>query len=363
MGDWGPLEIALGSTLTAFVALVGMSWWRGRGEEREARAQASRDVARRQAARRGSAAADGAPAGTASTPEAAAPERAEAPARAEQPEVDPAPVPPAPSLPAPRPVRSRRTARAPDAAALVQLHGVERTYEDADGRTVVAARNANLSVHEGEMVALIGPSGLGKSTLLNILGGIDFPTRGTLVHRGAKLPQEECAEVRRYRAEEVCFVFQDLNLVTHLTAVENAALPLLCRGSAREEALAEASKRLAELGLQGLEQRRAHQLSGGQRQRVAIARAFTSRAPLLLADEPTGSLDPETAGAVIEAFARRAREEGRTVVLVTHNPDLARTWCDRIVEVTPHGLVEHDLDAPPSGAGEPPLAAAREVVS
>jgi ABC-type lipoprotein export system ATPase subunit len=267
---------------------------------------------------------------------------------------------PAKSAPA-KPKRRAKPTREPDAQALVQLHGVERTYQDADGRTVVAARNANLSVHAGQMVALIGPSGLGKSTLLNILGGIDFPSRGTVVHRGTALPQEECAAVRRYRAEEVCFVFQDLNLVTHLTAVENAALPLLCRGSAREDALAEAAKRLAELGLEGLEQRRAHQLSGGQRQRVAIARAFTSRAPLLLADEPTGSLDPETAGAVIEAFARRAREEGRTVVLVTHNPDLARTWCDRIVEVTPTGLMEHDLDAPAHDVVDTPTP--REVLS
>ncbi|MCB9897401.1 MAG: ABC transporter ATP-binding protein [Planctomycetes bacterium] len=246
----------------------------------------------------------------------------------------------APGIPGPETVaRDRRGVdRRPAGDVLVALRGVTRVYPDADGVTITALGGVDLEVREGEMLGVIGPSGLGKSTLLNILGGIDFPTRGELSWRGVALPGCESPAIRAHRARAVCFVFQDLNLVTHLTAEENAALPLLCQGVARREALGAARVQLEALGLGRLLHRRAHQLSGGQRQRVAIARAFASRAPLLLADEPTGSLDPETAQAVMDAFATRARHEGRTVVLVTHDPALARRTCDRVLLCSPHGL-------------------------
>ena len=222
---------------------------------------------------------------------------------------------------------------------LIELAGVTREYVDADGQRVVGLAPSDLVVHEGELLGVIGPSGLGKSTLLNVLGGIDVPTRGELRVRGRPLPREDGEEIRRYRSEQVAFVFQDLNLVTHLSAEDNAALPLVCRGVALAQARARARVHLERLGVGALAARKPAHLSGGQKQRVAIARAFTSDAPLILADEPTGSLDPHTAVDVMDAFVELARREGRTVVLVTHATALARRYCDRIVTCTADGLI------------------------
>jgi len=229
-------------------------------------------------------------------------------------------------------------ARAVRGDALLELSGVTREYEDDDGRTIVGLAPCDLAVRRGELLGVIGPSGLGKSTLLNVLGGIDAPTRGEVRYEGRALPRGDGEEIRRYRAEQVAFVFQDLNLVTHLSAEDNAALPLVCQGVDRAAARARAREHLERLGVGELARRRPARLSGGQKQRVAIARAFTSRAPLILADEPTGSLDPHTSLDVMDAFVELARREGRTVVLVTHATALARRYCDRIVRCTASGL-------------------------
>jgi ABC-type lipoprotein export system ATPase subunit len=221
---------------------------------------------------------------------------------------------------------------------LVELRGVSRVYRDAAGCEVRALDDVDLLVHQGEILGVIGPSGQGKSTLLNIIGGLDAPTHGEVRYRGVRLPREEGEVLQRHRATEVAFVFQDLNLVTHLSAGENAALPLVTRSVPRREALARASENLERLGLGELTHRRPSQLSGGQQQRVAIARAFTSPAGLILADEPTGSLDPETAAEVMDAFATLARAQGRTIVLVTHNTELAERICTRILRCTSDGL-------------------------
>ena len=257
----------------------------------------------------------------------------------------------------PAPAPARRPRRPSDAPVLIELRDVARAYVDAAGETVLAVQNASLRVREGELLGIIGPSGQGKSTLLNVIGGLDSPTSGDVLVRGEPLPRGESEALRRYRAEQISFVFQDLNLVTHLTAEENAALPLVCRGVARKEALARARHNLGLLGLGDLLHRRPSQLSGGQKQRVAIARAFTSPAPIVLADEPTGSLDPRTAREVMDAFHELCKLGGggrrRTVVLVTHNTSLARRYCDRVVRCTTDGLVEvedgaheRDDDAP-----------------
>ena len=243
---------------------------------------------------------------------------------------------------------SRRSApnprRVPPAAgrtrALARLERVTREYSNPSGPPVVALKDVDLEIFEGEILGIIGPSGQGKSTLLNLLGGIDFPTRGRVSFRGRALAREEGEPIRAHRSQHVSFVFQDLNLVSHLDARENAALPLICRGATRAEALARARGHLEALGLAGELRRRPAQLSGGQQQRVAIARAFTSEANLILADEPTGSLDPTTADEVMSAFARLSRAEGRTVVLVSHNTSLAKRYCTRIVRCTTNGLQE-----------------------
>lgn len=241
--------------------------------------------------------------------------------------------------------RAKEAQRAP---ALVEISGVAREYVDQAGERVIAVQNASMRVEEGELVAIIGPSGQGKSTLMNLLGGLDQPTRGEVRYKGELLPKQEGEGLRRHRADRVAFVFQELNLVTHLSAEENAAMPLLSRGERRKGALARARQNLERLGLGELGHRRPGQLSGGQKQRVAIARAFTSDAPLILADEPTGSLDPRTAREVMDGFFELSRAEGKTVVFVTHNNSLARRYCDRVLRCTSEGLVElerHALEA------------------
>jgi len=249
--------------------------------------------------------------------------------------------------------RKPRAEIRPPSDVLVRLRGVAREYPSPEGKPIIALRDVDLDVRRGEALGIIGPSGLGKSTLLNILAGIDFPTRGEVRYAGVKLPSSEADELRRHRAERVSIVFQDLNLISHLSALENAALPLLCRGVKRAEALAQARSNLERLGLGELLRRLPSQLSGGQKQRVAIARAFTSRAPLILADEPTGSLDPETAREVMDAFAELAREHGTTWVVVTHDPRLARRYCDRVLACTALGL-EPVEERPPGAGGKPP---------
>jgi len=255
-----------------------------------------------------------------------------------------------PRAAAPEPEPARRRAVRPSAGPLVALHRASRRYVDGSGAAVDALKDVDLAVAEGELLGVIGPSGQGKSTLLNLLGGIDFPTAGEVRYRGRPLPGEESEAIRAHRARAVSFVFQELNLITHLTALDNAALPRLARGEPRERARAAAQRELDGLGIGALGHRRPAELSGGQRQRVAIARALCSEAPLILADEPTGSLDPVTARQVMEAFVERSRSAGRTVVLVTHNTELAWTYCDRVLACTSAGLVPAD----PAGEGERP---------
>ncbi|MCP3918184.1 MAG: ABC transporter ATP-binding protein [bacterium] len=223
---------------------------------------------------------------------------------------------------------------------LVRLAGVTREYAERNGPPIVALDGVDLEVPAGEFLGIIGPSGQGKSTLLNIMAGIDFPSRGRVFFRGTELPQEENERIREYRARHVSLVFQELNLVSHLNALQNAALPLVCRGEDNSTSIAHARAHLESLGLARELTRKPAKLSGGQKQRVAIARALTSDAELVLADEPTGSLDPKTSVDVMDAFAGLIRAGGRTVVLVTHNEGLAERYCTRIVECTTAGLRE-----------------------
>lgn len=198
------------------------------------------------------------------------------------------------------------------------------------GEETLALRRVNLTIEDG-LTAIVGESGEGKSTLLNILGGLMAPTEGEVTFRGRFVNFDDEDALRRYRTWSIAWVFQDLNLISHLSAVENAALPLICRGMSRTKALSIAWENLDRVGMASLMGRYPHQLSRGQKQRVAIARAFTSDAEVILADEPTGSLDIRTAEGVMRAFYELAQHRGKPVVLVTHNPELAHQYCDRIV--------------------------------
>ncbi len=214
--------------------------------------------------------------------------------------------------------------------------GVDRLVEARDvhlsfGPTP-ALRGAQVAVERGEILAVMGPSGSGKSTLLHCLAGILVPDQGEVWLAGSRvdtLGEEARSKLRRDRFG---FVFQFGQLVPELTAEENVALPLLLRGSRRAEALARARDWLARLDLAGLERRRSGELSGGQAQRVALARGLVTDPHVVFADEPTGSLDSLTGEHVMDLLVAAAREQGTTVVLVTHEPRWA-AYADREVVV------------------------------
>jgi putative ABC transport system ATP-binding protein len=215
-------------------------------------------------------------------------------------------------------------------APIFRIVGLTKEYPSPEG-PVVPLHEATIAIGEG-VTAVVGPNGQGKTTLLNCLGGLDTPTAGRVFFKGQLLDYRDGPMMRRYRAERVAYIFQDLNLVNHQTARENVALPLLCRGWFRGEALAEADYHLNAIGLANLADRLPCRMSRGQRQRVSIARAFCAGAEVILADEPTASLDEATAAAVMEAFCDLARQRGTPVLLVTHAHALARRYCDRILE-------------------------------
>ena len=195
-----------------------------------------------------------------------------------------------------------------------------------------ALRGANLAVDAGEILAIMGPSGSGKSTLLHCLAGILVPDSGEVHFDGRRIDALDENRRSALRRESFGFVFQFGQLVPELTAEENVALPLLLNGVRRAQALAESRPWFARLGLDGLEQRRSGELSGGQAQRVALARGLVARPRILFADEPTGALDSLTGEQVMDLLVGAAREEGTTVILVTHEPRVA-AYADREVVV------------------------------
>jgi putative ABC transport system ATP-binding protein len=195
-----------------------------------------------------------------------------------------------------------------------------------------ALQGATLAVHQGEILAVMGPSGSGKTTLLHCLAGILTPDSGEIHFDGRRMDTLGETERSTLRRDRFGFVFQFGQLVPELTADENVALPLLLGGARRAEALKEASAWFERLGLEGMEKRRSGELSGGQAQRVALARALVARPKVLFADEPTGALDSLTGEQVMELLVGAAREQGSTVVLVTHEPRVA-AYADREVIV------------------------------
>ena len=206
--------------------------------------------------------------------------------------------------------------------AAIECRGLRKDYRRGE-QVIHTLMGVDLSIEAGGVVALMGPSGSGKTTLLNLLAGIDRPTAGSIEVDGTDIARLGRAELARWRSGHVGYVFQLYNLVPVLTAYENVELPLLLHPLDR----AERHRRVSEaLELVGLAERHAHlprQLSGGQEQRVAIARAIVTRPRLLLADEPTGDLDRESAGQVMDLLSRLNRELGQTLVMVTHDPATA----------------------------------------
>ena len=203
------------------------------------------------------------------------------------------------------------------------LDGVERTYNPGKPTEVAVLRGAALSLRPGELVALVAPSGAGKSTLLHVAGLLDRPDAGEVRIAGQATGRLNDGARTRIRRETVGFVYQFHHLLPEFTAAENVILPQLARGTGRAEAAARASALLDRVGLAARALHRPAALSGGEQQRVAFCRALANAPRILLADEPTGNLDPETATRVFDEMLRLARETGLAALVATHNPELA----------------------------------------
>lgn len=206
-----------------------------------------------------------------------------------------------------------------------------KTYRNAEVPVMVFS-GLDLEVERGEMLAIVGPSGIGKSTLLHLLGGLDRPDRGTIRVDDKDLNDLSTDALARFRNRNVGFVFQFHHLLPEFTALENVAMPGWIGRADREETLYRASELLAELGLAERSRHFPNQLSGGEQQRVAIARALLADPVLFLADEPTGNLDLQTSEKVFDLMRQCHNKRGLTSIIVTHNPDLAAR-CDRVFEM------------------------------
>lgn len=199
--------------------------------------------------------------------------------------------------------------------------------------TVRALSDVSVSIERGEFAAILGTSGSGKSTLLNLFGGLDRPTSGEILFDGKSLSPLTSLEMSRYRLNSVGMIFQNFNLIPTMTALENVALSLAFAGSGRQERKIRALKLLESVGLAHRATHRPSELSGGEQQRVSIARAIANNPQVLLADEPSGNLDSSRAGEVMELLNEMRLKDGRTVILVTHDQELASRYATRILRL------------------------------
>jgi len=234
---------------------------------------------------------------------------------------------------------------------MIHVEDLTKTFEM--GESVVNALNGtSFMIDRGEMVAIMGPSGSGKSTLMSILGCLDTPSSGTYSLDGAPIEKMDDLELAEIRGRKIGFVFQQFNLLARTSALENVMLPLTYAGVRGKEKQARALKALEWVGLSDRTQHAPNELSGGQQQRVAIARALVNEPAILLADEPTGMLDSKTGVEILYLFQSLHEEHGQTVILVTHDPFVAR-HTGRIIKLSDGQVVSDEVNRNPVKAGTP----------
>jgi len=222
---------------------------------------------------------------------------------------------------------------------MIECRNITKIYKSGEIETI-ALRGVSLTINDGEFLAIVGPSGSGKSTLMHILGALDTPTGGEYLFDGkdvSKLSDDELADIRK---DKIGFVFQSYNLLPRATVMRNVVLPLIYTGISKSERVKQAETSLKDAGLDESHFRHlSNQLSGGQMQRVAIARALVNNPSLILADEPTGNLDTKTGEIVLGTFQKLNRQQHRTIVLITHEREVAE-HADRIIHIRDGAIVE-----------------------
>jgi putative ABC transport system ATP-binding protein len=227
---------------------------------------------------------------------------------------------------------------------MLEVREVTKSFGSGD-RTVTAVRGVTMSAGDGEFVAIVGRSGSGKSTLMSLLGGLEQPTSGSIQVNGQEITRFSGRQLNSYRAHDVGFVFQSYNLIPNLTAAENVMLPMEFAGRSKQERRQRARDLLEQVELTGGKQsRKPSHLSGGEQQRVAIARALANQPKLILADEPAGNLDSQTAGTITELLHTLAHSHDTTVLVVTHDDAIANS-SDRTFRLTDGHLDEEDAAA------------------
>lgn len=225
--------------------------------------------------------------------------------------------------------------------SLIEVKNVIKRYQTGED-SFNALNNVSLSIEEGEFVAIMGASGSGKSTFMNMLGTLDKPNSGSYHLDGIDVLSLNSDELSKIRNRKIGFVFQGFNLISRTSAVENVELPMIYYGVPEEERYERAMHALQIVGLEGRANHMPNQMSGGQQQRVAIARAIINDPPLILADEPTGNLDTKTSIEVMEFFVNLNARTGKTIVLVTHEPDIAE-YCKRVVRFKDGNIISDEV--------------------
>ena len=221
---------------------------------------------------------------------------------------------------------------------VIEMRNIIKRYYIGQPNELQILNGISLDIHEHEFVAIVGQSGSGKSTLMNMIGALDRPTEGTYLLNGVDISTLDDYELSRIRNQEIGFVFQTFNLISRTNALKNVEMPMMYAGMPRKQRLMRAMELLKIVGMEDRADHQPNELSGGQKQRVAIARAMANKPSLLLADEPTGALDSRTGRMIMDLFHKLHREEGTTIVLITHSNELAAET-ERIITISDGSVI------------------------